>query len=147
MHISRLLSGALISLALCAVATAATAPGPTITTPATTKWMPGTGMMKGVTLAALVGDPTKSGMYIVRMKIPAGTTFPAHVHGGTENVTVISGSIWVGVGKTVDKSKMTELGPGAFVSIPANLAHFAAAKQEAVIQLEGMGPMTMTEAK
>lgn len=145
MHVSRLLLGGLLALTLSAVAVAATAP--VVTSPSDTKWVAGTGMEKGTFNAVLVGDPTKSGMYVMRSKLPAGTVFPPHTHGETENVTVISGALWVGMGKTMDKSKMTELGPGTFVTVPADFAHYAMTKTDTVIQIEGMGPETMTEAK
>ena len=72
--------------------TTAAAGAPTIVTMDDTKWMPGTGMMKGLQVAVLSGDPTKSGPYVVRLRIPANTTLPPHYHGEAENVTVISGA-------------------------------------------------------
>jgi quercetin dioxygenase-like cupin family protein len=130
-----------------AYAQTTTAPaGPTIVTMDTTKWTPGTGMMKGVDVAVLYGDPTKAGPYIVRVKIPANTNLPAHYHGDTENVTVLSGALWVGVGDKADAASMKELGPGTFVSMPANMHHYAMTKTPTVIQIEGTGPMSMTAA-
>jgi quercetin dioxygenase-like cupin family protein len=120
---------------------------PTIVTMDDVKWTPGTGMMKGVDVAVLSGDPTKSGPYVVRLRIPANTNVPPHYHGDTENVTVLSGTLYVGVGDTVDTSKMKELGPGAFVSVPANLHHYAMTKTETIIQIHGMGPSSMTAVK
>jgi quercetin dioxygenase-like cupin family protein len=120
------------------------AAGPTIVTLEDTKWTPGTGMMKGVDVAVLSGDPSKSGPYVVRLRIPANTKLPPHFHGDTENVTIISGALWVGVGDKYDESKMQQLGPGAFVSVPANLHHYAMTKTETVIQIHGVGPESMT---
>lgn len=145
MHASRLVFGAALALTLGTIAVAATAP--VITTPATTKWVAGTGMEKGTFNAVLVGDPTKTGMYVMRSKLPAGTVFPPHMHGETENVTVISGTLWVGLGKTMNKSKMSPLAAGTFITVPANLPHYAMTKTETVIQIEGMGPETMSPAK
>lgn len=98
-------------------------------------------------MAVLVGDPSKSGMYVMRLKAPAGTKIPPHVHGDSENVTVISGTLWVGLGKTVDQSQMKPLSAGSFASIPANFPHYAMMKDETVVQIEGMGPETMTPVK
>lgn len=128
-----------------AYAQTTTAPaGPTIVTLNDTKWTPGTGMYKGVDVAVLYGDPTKAGPYIVRLKIPANTNLPAHYHGDTENVTVISGALWVGIGDKADAASTKEVGPGTFVSIPANLHHYAMTKMPTVVQIEGTGPMSMT---
>jgi quercetin dioxygenase-like cupin family protein len=123
------------------------ADAPVVTTPDTTNWVAGTGGYAGTQVAVLLGDPTKSGMYVIRMKLPAGTFFPPHVHGGAENVTVISGTIAFGAGKTGDKSQMKEYGAGTFVTVPANFPHYAMAKDETVIQIEGMGPESMTPIK
>jgi quercetin dioxygenase-like cupin family protein len=120
------------------------AASPTIVTPGDTKWTPGTGMMKGVDVAVLAGDPTKSGPYTLRLRIPANTKLPAHYHGDTENLTVISGALWVGLGDKFDESKLTELGPGTFASVPANVHHYAMTKTETVVQIHGIGPSSMS---
>ncbi|HVA28076.1 MAG TPA: cupin domain-containing protein, partial [Candidatus Baltobacteraceae bacterium] len=97
------------------------APAPTIVAPGSEHWVAGTGPEKGTWSAVLAGDPTKPGFYILRMKLPAGTTFPPHFHAATENVTVISGALWVGLGDKM--GPMQELKPGTFVSVPAELHH------------------------
>jgi quercetin dioxygenase-like cupin family protein len=138
----------LTSLLVAASAAAAIAAStPTVTTTDNTKWTAGTGGYKGTQIAVLLGDPTKSGMYIMRMKLPAGTVFPPHTHGGTENVTVISGTVWFAGGKKLDKNSMKAYAAGTFVTIPANFPHSAMTKEEAVIQIEGMGPESMTPVK
>lgn len=121
-----------------------TAGQPTIVTMADTKWMPGTGMMKGLEVAVLSGDPAKSGPYVVRLRIPANTKIPPHYHGEAENVTVISGALWVGLGDKFDESTLKELGPGTFVSLPANVHHYAMTKSETIVQIHGMGPSSMS---
>lgn len=132
-----------IALAQTAGGKAGAAAGPTIVTMDTTKWTTGTGMLKGTDVAVLYGDPTKPGPYGIRLKIPANTTFAPHYHGDTENVTVISGTLYVGVGDKVNPSSLKALGPGSFVSVPANLHHYALTKDAAVIQIEGIGPSSM----
>ncbi len=120
---------------------------PVVTTPDTTNWVAGTGGYKGTQVAVLLGDPTKTGMYVMRLKLPAGTFFPPHVHGGTENVTVISGTVWFGTGTSGDKSQMKEYPAGTFVTVPANFPHYAMTKDEAIIQIDGIGPESMTPVK
>jgi quercetin dioxygenase-like cupin family protein len=129
-----------------AAAQTTSAPAPTIVMPDAVKWMPGTGMMKGAEVAVLQGDPTKSGPYVIRVRIPANTTLAPHYHGEAENVTVISGALLVGLGDKVDTTKMQELGPGAFASLPANVHHYALTKVPTVIQINGMGPESMMAA-
>ena len=141
--------GALVlaaGLLLCAVPRAATADPsqPTIVLPDQVHWTPGTGPMAGVEVAVLVGDPTKAGPYTIRLRMPNGAKFAPHFHDDTERVTVISGTIMVGIGNTMVESTMTALPAGSFVSIPAKVPHSALAKGITVIQIGGNGPMTMT---
>ena len=121
---------------------------PTIVLPTAVKWVAGTGAEKGTWSAVLYGNPDKKGSeYAVRLKLPDGTNFPAHVHGGAEQVTVISGTLLVGLGKKFDASKLTALPEGSFAAIPANVAHFASAKGETVLEIHGVGPESMTMLK
>jgi quercetin dioxygenase-like cupin family protein len=100
------------------------------------------------TMAVLSGDPTTSGsQYVVRLKLPDGTKILPHTHGDTENVTVLSGTAMVGLGTTFDASKMTALPAGSFVSIPAGTPHYAMAKGDTLLQVNGVGPASMTLTK
>jgi quercetin dioxygenase-like cupin family protein len=118
---------------------------PTIVTMDNTKWTPGTGMMKGADVAVLFGDPTKAGYYAIRLRLAPNMTFSPHYHGDTEHVTVLSGTIYLGVGDKVDAASAKPYGPGTFAAIPANMHHFAFTKADAaIIQIEGVGPASMT---
>lgn len=132
-----------ISYGAASAQTTGAAAAPTIVTMDDVNWTPGTGMMKGLDVAVLAGDPSKNGPYVVRLRIPANTNLPPHYHGDVENVTVISGALWVGLGDTFDASKLKELGPGTFASIPANVHHYAMTKTETIIQIHGIGPSSM----
>jgi len=102
----------------------------------------------GATMAVLSGDPSKAGSdYAVRLKLVNGTKIGVHTHGDTENVTVISGTLLVGVGTSFDAAKMLALKPGDYVSIPAGTPHFAMARGLTVVQVNGVGPASMTLVK
>ena len=120
---------------------------PTIVTPATIKWMPGTGEMKGLTVAILDGDPNKAGPWTMRIQVPAGTKFPVHYHNDTERVTVISGTFAAAIGSTYDASKLMDLPTGSFVVIPSGVRHYAAARIACVLQLSGTAPFAMVMDK
>lgn len=134
------------SYAAASAQTAGTgAAAPTIVTVDDTKWMPGSGMMKGADVAVLTGDPTKAGYYAIRLRLPPNTTFAPHYHGDTEHVTVISGRVYLGLGDKVDKANAKGYGPGTFAAIPATMHHYAFTKDEAaVVQVDGVGPATMS---
>jgi len=122
----------------------AAGPGPTIVTPDKIHWQAGTGAMKGAQYAVLYGDPSKAGYFAVRLLMPDGLVFAPHVHAEQENVTVISGTLMVGLGDKVDKAKMLALQAGSFVSVPPNLHHYAMSKGVTVVEITGVGPRTMT---
>jgi quercetin dioxygenase-like cupin family protein len=116
------------------------ASAPKIVTPDTLAWVAGTGPEQGAQVAVLEGDPTKPGPYTVRLKIPSGGKFLPHSHRDVEHVTVLSGTLLVGLGDVFDASKMKALPAGSYVVIPPGLHHFAMAQGDTVLQLHGTGP-------
>ncbi|MEO6991747.1 MAG: cupin domain-containing protein [Candidatus Baltobacteraceae bacterium] len=117
---------------------------PTIVTPDQVKWSPGTGPLAGTEMTVLVGDPSKAGPFTIRLRIPDGAKLGAHYHADTERVTVLSGTLLVGIGDNLVESSMTALPAGSFVSIPAGVHHYAMAKGETILQIGGTGPFSMT---
>jgi quercetin dioxygenase-like cupin family protein len=108
-------------------------------------WAPAPSILPtGAELAVLEGNPTKSGEFTMRLKMPDGYKIPPHFHPRTEHVTLISGSFLVGMGDTFDESKLGELPVGTFAWIKPGTHHFAMAKGETVIQLHGNGPWSLT---
>ncbi len=98
---------------------------------------------KGAQMVVLSGDPSKPGPYTARMRMPAGYKIPPHTHPTAESLTVISGEFGYGMGSSFDEAKAQTLGPGGFVHLPANMAHFVFAKSEAIIQANSEGPFTI----
>jgi quercetin dioxygenase-like cupin family protein len=92
----------------------------------------------------LSGDPSKSGPFTVRLRLPAGYQVPAHSHPTTEAVTVLSGKVLLGMGDKLDAKKGTVLTPGGYAEAPAKMNHYAVATSPSVIQVHGMGPMEIT---
>src|SRR5262249_17082061 len=109
------------------------------------EWMPAPNFVpEGAQLAVLSGDPSKDGLYVVRLKMPAGYKIPAHNHPTTEYVTVISGEVHLGMGDKLDPQKGVALTPGGFAEATAKMNHYAWAAQESVIQVHGQGPFAIT---
>src|SRR5579862_5275021 len=52
----------------------------------------------GLQMTKLIGDPTKPGLYTVRVSIPPHTKVPPHTHRDNRSVTVISGTWHMGYG-------------------------------------------------
>ena len=119
--------------------------GHVLSTPKDLKWSdPPPVFEKGASFTVLSGDPSKDGLYVVRLKMPKGYRINPHWHPTDEHVTVISGTFEVGMGESFDKSAMHELPPGGYVLLPAEMRHYAMAKSAAVVQVHGMGPFKLT---
>ncbi|HET8731081.1 MAG TPA: cupin domain-containing protein [Moraxellaceae bacterium] len=99
---------------------------------------------KGAKVAVLDGDPFKPGPYVIRIKMPAGYKVPAHWHSRAENVTVMSGLLFLGMGDKLDQTNAEVLKPGGFHAIGAQVHHYAFTKTGAVIQIHGEGPFDIT---
>lgn len=96
----------------------------------------------GAGLAKVVGDPTRPGPYVIRVKVPGGVRLMPHVHPEDRVYTVISGVFYIGFGKTFDPGQLKAYGPGSVVVLPANTPHFHwAMSGEYVTQVTGTGPL------
>jgi quercetin dioxygenase-like cupin family protein len=109
------------------------------------KWSAAPNMLPpGAQWFVLSGDPSKEGLYTVRLRLPTGYQIPAHNHPTTEAVTVLSGKILLGIGDKLDPKKGTVLTTGAYAEAPAKMNHYAVATSPSVIQVHGMGPFAIT---
>jgi mannose-6-phosphate isomerase-like protein (cupin superfamily) len=98
----------------------------------------------GARYTVLEGDPNVDAPLTIRLTFPKGYRMPAHFHPVTERVTVISGSIYVGLGKELKMDEGKKMPVGSFVSIPAGEPHFAWTTEEAIIQVQGNGRWEVT---
>jgi quercetin dioxygenase-like cupin family protein len=113
MRSQRFLVRSLILLALSGAAAlhAADMPGPVQATEI--KWGPAPPVLPaGAKMAVLSGDPAGTGLVTIRLKMPAGYKIPPHWHPTDEHVTVISGSLALGMGDVIDEGKSKVLKPG-----------------------------------
>jgi quercetin dioxygenase-like cupin family protein len=112
-------------------------------TPEQIKWgQPPPFVAAGAQLAVLEGDPSAStGDFTVRLKMPDGYKIAPHTHPARENVTVISGTLKVGMGDTFDAGKMMSFGAGSFAYLDPSVHHYAAASGATIIQIHGMSPL------
>jgi len=109
------------------------------------KWGPAPPFFpKGAEFAVLSGDPGKDGLYVVRLKMPAGYMIPPHNHPTTENVTVVSGNFHIGMGDSLDEKKGIELTSGGYGEAPAKMNHYAWITSPTIVQVHGQGPFAIT---
>lgn len=121
----------------------ASAAAPTIVPSTKIHWKPGTGALKGTEVAQLFGDPSQPGAFVTRIRFPDGHKVAPHFHTVLENVTVLQGTLLLGIGDTMDASKTIALPAGSFFSLPPNVHHYAIAKGVTIIQLNDVGPWSM----
>lgn len=95
----------------------------------------------GLEVADMIGDQTKAGPYLYRVKFPANFKLEAHGHPDERRYTILSGTWYIGWGKKFDAGKLIALPAGSFYTEPAEIPHFVATKDEgAVIEISGTGP-------
>ena len=94
----------------------------------------------GAQISVLEGNPAEKGTVTLRLKFPANYNIPPHWHSMTERVTVLSGALHVGMGDKLDRQASQTLAPGGFVSLPANMHHFAWTATPTVVQINLEGP-------
>ncbi|HZJ33694.1 MAG TPA: DUF4440 domain-containing protein [Vicinamibacterales bacterium] len=97
----------------------------------------------GAKMAVVQGDPTQAQPFVVRAQVPAGYKVPPHWHPGDENITVLSGTVALGMGEQFDESKMTTVPVGGYASLPAEMRHYFMAKTATTFQVHGMGPFVV----
>jgi quercetin dioxygenase-like cupin family protein len=94
----------------------------------------------GAKVAVIEGDPTKPGPFTLRLKLPKGYKIPPHTHPAIEHVTVLEGTLQMGVGDKWDDKAMKDIPVGGFAVMQTGTKHFAGSKQGCTLQLHGMGP-------
>jgi quercetin dioxygenase-like cupin family protein len=95
----------------------------------------------GIQTAAVLGDPTKPGTYVTRLRFPKGTRIAPHMHPDERVAVVLSGSVLFGYGEVFDEQQLAPMPTGATWTEPPKTPHFAWAKDEdVIIQVVGIGP-------
>ena len=148
-----------IPLAVLAVVPAAlasqtqAAPAPTsqviVAHAATLAWAPGPpSLPRGAEFVLLEGNPAEAVPLTFRLRFPANYRIPPHWHSVIEHVTVLAGTLNVGMGEVATYSGGTALNAGSFAAMPAKMVHSAWAGPEGVtFQLHSVGPWSITYVK
>jgi len=110
--------------------------------PEQVEWRPFPAFPPEARLAVLVGEPTKPGPYVIRVKMPAGGKLMPHSHPEDRIYTVMSGVFYIGLGDQFDPAKLNAYPPGSVVVLPGNTPHYHWAKSgEYVTQVTAIGPL------
>src|SRR5262245_65951749 len=98
----------------------------------------------GAEAAVLFGDPSKEGLFVLRLRFPAGYSVAPHRHPVDEVVTVISGTFSVGGRETADPRGAQQLPAGSCHVGRPGRAHYVFIEEETVIQSSTNGPWALT---
>lgn len=138
-------SAAAVVILACGVTLAQADEMHMIVPPDEIKWAPAPASIPpGAEAAVLYGDPSKEGLFSLRLKLPKGYTIAPHTHSKPEVVTVISGTFSLGMGEKTDREKAQALPAESFFALAPGMAHFAFTDEGTVIQLNSVGPWTLT---
>jgi quercetin dioxygenase-like cupin family protein len=136
-----LLIGIVALASAASAATAQTADAHKVVSPQEIKWAPAPASLPpGAELAVLYGDPSKEGVFAMRIKAAKGYYIPPHTHPKPEINTVISGTVRLGMGETADQSKAQPLPAGSFFALAPGMAHYVFFDEDTVVQVNTAGP-------
>lgn len=102
---------------------------------------------KGAKMAVLSGDPGKPGMFVARLQVPANYKIAPHWHSNDEDLTIISGELYLAEGDMLDTKHAHGIKAGGYHHLPAKTHHFAYSKAPTVVQINGQGPFDIVYIK
>ena len=102
---------------------------------------------KGAKMAVLTGDPGKSGTFVARLQMPANYKIAPHWHTQDEDLTVVSGTMYLAEGDMLETKNAHAMKAGAFHHLPGKTHHFAYTKGPTVVQINGQGPFDIVYLK
>jgi quercetin dioxygenase-like cupin family protein len=85
--------------------------------------------------------PDQEGLFVIRAKLPANYRIPPHSHPTDEVVTVLSGTLFVGMGDKLAPDNVKAFSGGSLVVAPAKTNHYVLTKQPTGIEVTAMGPL------
>lgn len=108
------------------------------------KWADVPSLPAGAKAAVIEGPMNKPGPFMIRVKFPANYKVPPHWHNGIEHITIISGTLNMGMGDKFDQKKTRPLSAGHVSIMQPKTNHFVWTKTETIAQIHGMGPWEVT---
>ncbi|HYG69795.1 MAG TPA: cupin domain-containing protein [Anaeromyxobacteraceae bacterium] len=101
----------------------------------------------GCQFCVLHGDPGAAAMFTVRLKVGNRYVFAPHSHPHDEHLTILSGRLELGNGRTADRGAVRAMDPGDYAFLPRDQFHYAyAAADDTVFQVQAIGPFGITYA-
>jgi quercetin dioxygenase-like cupin family protein len=96
--------------------------------------------LPGVKIAVIEGPLNQAVPIMFRLKFPANFKVAPHWHPGIEHITIISGTLHMGLGSVFDASKTRALTPGSISIMQPGTNHFVWTDEETIGQVHSIGP-------
>lgn len=110
-------------------------------TPDDVQWQPGPDVLpEGAEMAILEGDPEEAEYFALRLRLPDGYVIPPHWHPAYERVTVLQGTFHLGMSEQFEPDLAEPMPAGSYFYMPPEMAHFAQAEGETIVQITTVGP-------
>ena len=99
--------------------------------------------LPGVKIALIEGPLDRPVPIMFRLKFPAKFKVPSYWQSGIEHITVISGTLHLGVGSDTDLSQTRSLGLGSLAIMQPRIPHYMWSNEETIAQVHSTGPWSM----
>ena len=110
--------------------------------PEDVEWRPFAAFPPEARLGVLVGNPEEAGLYVIRVRVPAGVRLMPHRHPENRVYTVVAGVFYIGLGEQFHPDRLTAYGVGSVIVLPGGQAHFhCALSGEYITQVTAVGPL------
>ena len=93
--------------------------------------------LPGVKIAIIEGALDQQVPIMFRLKFPADFKVPPHWHTGVEHITIISGTLHMGIGNVFDTSKTRALKAGSVSVMQPGTDHYVWTSEETIGQVRG----------
>ncbi|HEU5260754.1 MAG TPA: cupin domain-containing protein [Gemmatimonadales bacterium] len=145
-RLTLVLSAAAVAPAALAAQALASSPPVIVAHAPSLAWAPGPpSLPPGAEFVILEGNPAEAVPLTLRLKFPPNYRVPPHWHSVIEHVTVLSGTLHIGMSERAGHEGATVLSAGSFAAMPAKMVHHAWTGSDGVVfQLHSIGPWTIT---
>jgi quercetin dioxygenase-like cupin family protein len=99
--------------------------------------------LPGVKIAVIEGPLNQAVPIMFRLKFPPNFKVPPHWHPGVEHITIISGTLHMGIGSVFDTSKTRPLTAGSVSIMQPGTHHFVWTNEETIGQVHSIGPWSV----
>jgi hypothetical protein len=96
---------------------------------------------RGAQATVIAGDPSKPGLFAIRLRMPAGYKVANHWHPTDEHVTLLDGDLTI---EMDDGAQRRTLSRDAYMLLPAHMHHAVSTKGGVTVQVTAMGPFELT---